>query len=72
MAICLIEGCEREVFRRGLCSVCFLAAANKVFSGAKTWKQLEAAGIARVAPLNESLGPGLFENSYNRAFSREA
>jgi hypothetical protein len=43
---CLIEGCERKVRSRGLCSCCYTAAKNAVKVGKTTWEELERRGLS--------------------------
>jgi hypothetical protein len=43
---CLVDGCERSAKSRGLCSICYQTARNKVSSGITTWSEFEKLGMA--------------------------
>jgi hypothetical protein len=45
---CVIEGCSRHQFDRGLCNPCWQAARRRIrkSKGKLTWEMLEEAGLA--------------------------
>jgi hypothetical protein len=44
---CLAEGCEKQVYARGLCPSCYHSCRRFVALGRTTWEELEEAGLAR-------------------------
>jgi hypothetical protein len=64
---CLV--CEKASKSRGLCSLCYQAASQRVKSGKVTWGQLEAVGLAKPAK-NVSNAQNAFSVAFAEKFEK--
>ena len=63
--VCLIKGCERTAFSRGLCKSCYQQAARLVKDKETTWFILIERGLAMKTRTTKKFVP---RSSFMRAF----
>ncbi len=57
MDSCILEGCEKDVFSRGLCQADYRNAVRMIAAGETTWEELYAKGLAKTpAPMGRPRG----------------
>lgn len=66
---CIINGCQRPRFCRGLCRKCYRAAYQSVAIGQTSWEELQPLGLAhaRDARGRHSGGGNLFYQALSEA-----
>ncbi len=65
---CLIDECDGVAKIRGLCPICYQAAASAIKKYNTTWEELESAGLAN-EPQHKSSGNGAFTKAYIKKLS---